>query len=211
MAIVTEIREFKGIITLSLDGMQWQKVRKKHFGKLPLELGQELDPEEYTDRMATIQSADCYEAALTMLDQAAQTSGNLCRKLMQKGYVAPVAEATVARLVENRLIDDRRYAERIAQTQMGRSVGAYAVRRKLRAKLLSEEDVEAAMEGFDEAQQAAACREAAAKLWRKYESLPPREGRAKLSQALARRGFGWDDIRSAVDNLADDTDFEDGF
>ena len=191
--------------------MQWQKVRKKHFGKLPLELGQELDPEEYTDRMAAIQSADCYEAALTMLDQAAQTSGNLCRKLMQKGYVAPVAEATVARLVENRLIDDRRYAERIAQTQMGRSVGAYAVRRKLRAKLLSEEDVEAAMEGFDEAQQAAACREAAAKLWRKYESLPPREGRAKLSQALARRGFGWDDIRSAVDNLADDTDFEDGF
>ena len=211
MAIVTEIREFKGIITLSLDGMQWQKVRKKHFDKLPLELEQELDPEEYTDRMAAIQSADCYEAALTMLDQAAQTSGNLCRKLMQKGYVAPVAEATVARLVENRLIDDRRYAERIAQTQMGRSVGAYAVRRKLRAKLLSEEDVEAAMEGFDEAQQAAACREAAAKLWRKYESLPPREGRAKLSQALARRGFGWDDIRSAVDNLADDTDFEDGF
>lgn len=211
MAIVTEIREFKGIITLSLDGMQWQKVRKKHFGKLPLELGQELDPEEYTDRMAAIQSADCYEAALTMLDQAAQTSGNLCRKLMQKGYVAPVAEATVARLVENRLIDDRRYAERIAQTQLNRNVGAYAVRRKLRAKLLSEEDVEAAMEGFDEAQQAAACREAAAKLWRKYKSLPPREGRAKLSQALARRGFGWDDIRSAVDNLADDTDFEDGF
>ena len=211
MAIVTEIREFKGIITLSLDGMQWMKVRKKHFGKLPLELGQELDPEEYIDRMAAIQCADCYEAALTMLDQAAQTSGDLCRKLIRKGYVAPAAEATVARLTENRLIDDRRYAERIAQTQLNRNVGAYAVRRKLRAKLLSEEDVEAAMEGFDGEQQAAACREAAAKLWRKYEGLPPREGRAKLSQALARRGFGWDAIRSAVDGLADDLDFEDDF
>ena len=211
MAIVTEIKEFKGIVTLSLDGVSWLKLRKKHFGKLPLELEQELDPEEYVDRMAAVQSADCYEAALTMLDQAAQTSGDLCRKLIRKGYVAPAAEAAVARLTENRLIDDRRYAERIAQTQMGRNVGAYAFRRKLRAKLLSEEDVEAAMEGFDEEQQAAACREATAKLWRKYKSLPPREGRAKLSQALARRGFGWDDIRSAVDNLADDTDFEDGF
>lgn len=211
MAIVTEIREFKGIITLSLDGMQWMKLRKKHFNKLPLELEQELDPEEYTDRMAAIQSADCYEAELTMLDQAAQTSGDLYRKLIRKGYVAPAAEATVARLTENRIIDDRRYAERIAQTQMGRNVGAYAVRRKLRAKLLSEEDVEAAMEGFDEEQQAAACRAAAAKLWRKYESLPPREGRAKLSQALARRGFGWDAIRSAVDALADDDGFADGF
>lgn len=58
MAIVTEIKEFKGIITLSLDGMQWQKVRKKHFDRLPLELEQELDPEEYTDRMAAVQSAD---------------------------------------------------------------------------------------------------------------------------------------------------------
>ena len=211
MAIVTEIREFKGIITLSLDGMQWMKLRKKHFNKLPLELEQELDPEEYTDRMAAIQSADCYEAALTMLDQAAQTSGDLYRKLIRKGYVAPAAEATVARLTENRIIDDRRYAERIAQTQMGRNVGAYAVRRKLRAKLLSEEDVDAAMEGFDGEQQAAACRETAAKLWRKYSSLPPREGRAKLSQALARRGFGWDAIRSAVDALAEDDGFSDEF
>ena len=207
MAIVTEIKEFKGIVTLSLDGVSWLKLRKKHFGKLPLELEQKLDPEEYVDRMAAVQSADCYEAALTMLDQAAQTSGDLCRKLIRKGYVAPAAEATVARLTENRLIDDRRYAERIAQTQMGRSVGAYAVRRKLRAKLLSEEDVEAAMEGFDEAQQAAACQEAAAKLWRKYANLPPREGRAKLSQALARRGFGWDAIRSAVDDGSFDDDF----
>lgn len=207
MAIVTEIKEFKGIITLSLDGVSWLKLRKKHFGKLPLELEQELDPEEYVDRMAAVQSADCYEAALTMLDQAAQTSGDLCRKLIRKGYVAPAAEATVARLTENRLIDDRRYAERIAQTQMGRSVGAYAVRRKLRSKLLSEEDVEAAMEGFDEAQQAAACQEAAAKLWRKYANLPPREGRAKLSQALARRGFGWDAIRSAVDDSSLEDDF----
>ena len=211
MAIVTEIREFKGVITLSLDGVAWLKLRKKHFGKLPLEVGQELDPEEYTDRMAAIQCADCYEAALTMLDQAAQTSGDLCRKLVRKGYVAPAAEATVARLTENRLIDDRRYAERIAQSQMGRGAGAYAVRRKLRAKLLSEEDVVAAMEGFDGEQQAAACHDAAIKLWRKYESLPPREGRAKLSQALARRGFGWDAIRSAVDSLADDDGFTDEF
>ena len=67
------------------------------------------------------------------------------------------------------------------------------------------------MEGFDEEQQASACRDAAAKLWRKYVSLPPREDRAKLSQALARRGFGWDAIRSAVDSLTDGDGFSDEF
>lgn len=211
MAIITEIRDIKGLMEISLDGVLWLRVRRKHFAALGISDGDSIDPDTMVDRLASIQMADCYEAALTMLDQAAQTRGDLVRKLVRKGFVAPAAEATVERLNENRLVDDRRYAERIAQSLLSKNAGAYAVRRKLRAKLLSEEDVEAAMEGFDEEQQAQACLETAEKLWRKYASLPSREGRAKLSQALARRGFGWDAIRSVVDALAsgdaDDFDF----
>ena len=206
MAIASDIREFRGLMEISLDGVLWLRVRKKHFALRPLEQGQAVDTQAYLDAMAALQAADCYEAALTMLDQAAQTGGDLCAKLVRKGYVPPVAEATVERLRENRLIDDARYAQRMAQAQLGKAVGAYAVRRKLRAKRLSEEDIDAAMEDFDDAQQAAACREAAEKLWRTYDALPPREGRAKLSQALARRGFGWDAIRSAVETLSGDSD-----
>lgn len=210
MAIVTEIQENKGLVAIWLDGTLWMRVRRKHFVQLEIRDGDSIDPESTIDRLAALQAADCYEAALCMLDQAAQTRGDLARKLVRKGFVSPAAEAAVERLNENRLVDDRRYAERIAQSQMHKNAGAYAVRRKLRAKLLSEEDVDAAMEGFDEEQQAQACRETAEKLWRKYAALPAREGRAKLSQALARRGFGWDAIRSAVDGLAsDDFEYED--
>ncbi|MBQ3574331.1 MAG: RecX family transcriptional regulator, partial [Clostridia bacterium] len=147
------------------------------------------------------QAADCYEAALTMLDQSAKTEGEMRRKLIMKGYVEPAAEATVERLKENRLLDDRRIAERMAQTQIGKPVGVYALRRKMQAKQLSREDIEAAMEGFDDVQQAQACKAAAEKLWRKYSDLPPREAKAKLSQALGRRGFSWDAISGAVDDI----------
>jgi len=119
-------------------------------------------------------------------------------KLLRKGYVQPAADAVVERLTGNGLIDDNRYAQRIAQGQVSKPVGAYAVRRKLRAKRLPEEAIDAAMEEFDGEQQTQACRSAAEKLWRKYESLPAREGKAKLSQALARRGFSWDSIHSAL-------------
>ena len=206
MATTSDIREFRGLIEISLDGVLWLRVRKKHFALRPLEPGQAVDAQAYLDALASLQAADCYEAALTMLDQADQTGGVLCAKLMRKGYVQPAAEAAVERLRENRLIDDARYAERMAQAQLGKAVGAYAVRRKLRAKRLSEETIEATMESFDDAQQAAACREAGDKLWRKYGALPPREGRAKLSQALARRGFGWEAIRSTVDSLCSEFD-----
>lgn len=207
MAHVTEIRETKGLVQLSLDGVSWLKLRKKHFLKRPLEEGEAIDPEEYISAVAALQAADCYEAALTMLDMAAQTRNVLVRKLVLKGYVSPAAEAAAERLTEIGLIDDRRYAERVAQSQLKKPVGAYAVRRKLMARRLSEEDIEAAMEDFDGEQQLKACRMAAEKLWRKYSVLPSREGRAKLSQALARRGFSWDAIHSAVDAVCKDGDF----
>lgn len=207
MAVVSEIRENRGMIDISLDGVRWISLRKKHFAKRPLEVDESIDPDEYIDSIAAIQAADCYEAALCMLDIAAQTQGDITRKLIHKGFVLPAAEATAARLCENGLIDDRRFAERIAQSQLKKPVGAYAVKRKLRSKQLSDVDVEAAMEAFDAEQQAAACRAAAQKLWRKYCALPAREGRAKLSQALARRGFSWDSIQNAVDFITSGDDF----
>ena len=209
MAQITEIREIRGLVQLSLDGVAWIKLRKKHFAKRPLAEGERVEPEEYLGAIASIQAADCYEAALCMLDMAAQTKNDLVRKLILKGYAAPAAEAAAQRLTENGLIDDRRFAERVAQSQLKKPVGAYAVKRKLMAKRLSEEDIEAAMEDFDEEQQAGACLAAAEKLWRKYEALPSREGRAKLSQALARRGFSWDAVHSAVEKTAGDGSYMD--
>lgn len=206
MAIVTDIRENRGMVELSLDGVKWLRVRRKHFAMRPLDSGEAIDPAAYLDSLAAVQAADCYEAALTMLDQAAQTSGNLRAKLVFKGFVAPAADAAVERLTGNGLVDDGRYAERVAQSQLSKPVGAYAVRRKLRAKRLPEDAIDAAMESFDDEQQQNACSEAAAKLWRKYSNLPSREGRAKLSQALARRGFSWDAISSALDEISFDMD-----
>ena len=207
MALVSDVREVRGLMEISLDGVAWLRVRRKHFALLPLQREESIDPEAYLDRLSALQAADCYEAALTMLDQAAQTSADLAAKLTRKGYAPPAAQAAVARLVENRLVDDTRYAQRIAQSQLNKPVGAWTVRRKLMAKRLDEEIIDAAMEDFDGEQQAQACIQAAEKLWRKYCALPSREARAKLSQALARRGFSWDAIRSAVDALADSGDF----
>jgi len=204
--VVTEIREFRGQMVLSLDGVVWLRVLKKHFLKEPVEVEQQIEPEIYIDRLAALQYRDCYEAALTMLDHSIRTRGELERALVRKGYVSPAAAAVVERLTEVSLIDDTHYAQRIAEMQAAKAVGVYAVRRKLRAKHFDEDAVEAAMESFDDAQQAAACKAAAAKLWRKYAQLPPREGKAKLSQALARRGFSWDAISAAADELASGMD-----
>ena len=201
MSIVTDIVENRGLVEIRADGATIARVRKAHFAKYPLKPGDDIDPEAYIGRLAAAQFADGYEAALTSLDFCARSAREISNALRRKGYVEPAIEAIVERLTENRLIDDARYAQRMAELQSGKPVGIYAFKRKLRAKGISEDDAEEALSAFDDEQQQAAALEAARKLFRKYEELPEREARAKLSQALARRGFGWDAIDSAIDAL----------
>lgn len=206
---VTEIQERRGVMVIYADGSPCLKVLKKHFAKNPVAPGDELNLESYENTLASTQFADAYEAALTSLDFAARTGAEIERSLRLKGYVAPAAAAVIQRLTENHLIDDRHLAGRIAESSAKKPVGRYALKRKLRAKGISEEDAAEALEVLDDDQQRTAARQAAEKLARRYEGLPAREGRAKLSQALARRGFAWEAVRDAVDSVfSEDDDFE---
>lgn len=201
MSTVTEVRVFRGVARLSFDDAAPMKVRLKHFKALPLAAGDEVDAEEYAARVAEAQRADVYEAALSSLDLCARTRQELRRSLLARGFVSAAVEATLDRLADSGLINDRRYAERAVEVSAARPVGVYAVRRKLRAKGVAEEDAEAALGALDDEQQAQAAQAAARSLLRRYAQLPAREGRAKLSQALARRGFSWEAVRAAVDKV----------
>lgn len=201
MSTVTEVRVFRGVARLSFDDAAPMKVRLKHFKALPLAAGDEVDAEEYAARVAEVQRADVYEAALSSLDLCARTRQELRRSLLARGFVSGAVEATLDRLADSGLVDDRRYAERAVEVSAARPVGVYAVRRKLRAKGVAEEDAEAALGALDDEQQAQAAQAAARSLLRRYAQLPAREGRAKLSQALARRGFSWEAVRAAVDKV----------
>ena len=201
MAIVTDVRENRGQMEIALDGVCAARIRKAHYGKCPVEVGAELDLEEYLGKVAAVQFADGYEAALTSLDFCARSEREISNALKRKGFVEPCVNAVVQRLRENGLIDDARYAQRMAEVQSSKPVGIYAFRRRLKAKGISDDDAQEALAAFDDGQQQAAALETAQRLWRKYESLPPREAKAKLSQALARRGFGWDAIESAIDEI----------
>ena len=201
MSTVTEVRVFRGVARLSFDDAAPLKVRLKHFKALPLAAGDEVDAEEYAARVAEAQRADVYEAALSSLDLCARTRQELRRSLLARGFVSGAVEATLDRLADSGLVDDRRYAERAVEVSAARPVGVYAVRRKLRAKGIAEADAEAALGALDDEQQAQAAQAAARSLLRRYAQLPARECRAKLSQALARRGFSWEAVRAAVDKV----------
>lgn len=201
MAIVTEIRENRGMVEVMAEGATIARVKKIHFDKCPVAAGDEIDEAAWLGRMAAAQFSDAYEAALSSLDHSERTAHDLTNALRRKGFVQPAVDAVLERLTECGLIDDARYARRMAELSAAKPVGLYAFKRKLRSKGISDDDAEDALSAFDDDQQRAAALQAARKLYKKYEALPEREARAKLSQALARRGFGWDAIEGAMEEM----------
>ena len=160
MSTVTEVRVFRGVARLSFDDASPLKVRIKHFEAFPLAVGDDVDVEQYALRVSEAQRADAYEAALNSLDLCARTRQELRRSLLARGFVSAAVEATLDRLADSGLIDDRRYAERAVEMSAARPVGVYAVRRKLRARGIGEEDAEAALNMLDDEQQAQAAQAA---------------------------------------------------
>lgn len=201
MSEITGIHESRGLIEIYIDGARALSVRKKHFEKCALVVGDDIDIDEYMDRLAVAQFADAYETALTSLDSAERTGAELIKSLIRRGYVRPAAEAVVEKLRDIKLVDDARYAERLVGSAAKKPVGVIHVRRKLQSKGISASTIDEAVDALDGEQQSAAALAAAQKLYKKYAALPEREARAKLSMALARRGFTWSAVESAVDKI----------
>lgn len=211
MGMITTIELTKRRAVIYVDGVVFLRVKRSYFDEMPLAEGDELDEEDYLNRLCAKQSKAAYEAALDMLTDRDMTSSGLKTGLMRKGYLQPVAEAVAQRLMENRLIDDKRFAERFVELRQDGQVGRYALKRRLRAKGVDEETASEALESLDDDAQLEAATELARRLARRYENLDAYAARGKLSQALARRGYSWDIVREAVEKagLDADGDFDD--
>lgn len=206
MAIVTGISESHGIVRVQIDGRTTLNIRLSTFKKLPVSEGEAIDPEEYSDRVAAAQAKAAYESAIGMIARSNKTEAAIMTALLRKGYVEAAARSATDRLIEQKLLDDRSLAERYVELASTKPIGRYALKQKLRMKGVSDEDAEDALQMLDDEQQSQAALEMARKLSRRYEAEEPRAARAKLSQALARRGFSWSAVSQAVDRIFDNSD-----
>ena len=208
MGMISGIEEIRGRVTIYVDGVAFLKLKKKEFDELPVAVGDDLDEEEYMNRLCARQIKPAYESALNLLTARDMTAHDMKSALRRRGYLEPVAEAVSERLIENKLIDDSRYAQRYVELRQDSAVGRYAMKRKLRAKGIDENVAEEALEVLDDESQLATAKELAKKLSRRYEKEEPYARKSKLSQALARRGYSWDVVKEAVESLGMEEDFD---
>ena len=170
---------------------------------LRLYAGRELDEEELAGLRAAASSARTRARALDLLSRRAMSEKALFDKLVSKGEDERAAAETVAWLVQNRLLDDESYAAALARHYTARGYGAGRVRQELQRRGLDrslwDEAMGQASPAHDRIDKFIAAR---------LKDPEDRDQVRKVSAALARRGFGWDEIREALASFRAELDEE---
>jgi regulatory protein len=164
-----------------------------------LTVGQALD-EEKTSRLQIEDGQEkAYRQAMLFLGVRARSEMEVRRNLEKHDIPAILVDQTIERLREERLLDDGQFAQAwVANRSEFRPRSRRALSLELRQKGLTEADIKSATGSVDEESLAYA---AAQKRLRRLDGLEWLEFRKKLSEFLARRGFGYDVITLTVKRL----------
>ncbi len=171
---------------------------------LSLKEGREISEEEIEQSFFDSQYKRAKSRALWYLDRMDYTEKALFDKLIRAGFAEKAVSAVLGRLCELGVIDDRRFAERLAERLKENNISKREAVQKMLLKgvplCLAKEVIEAAE--CDEGSQIMALLEG------KYSyklTLP--NGQKKVFDALIRKGFSYGEVRQAMKNYINELEF----
>ena len=157
--------------------------------------GRELTEEEFAQIGEAAGLGRAKERALRMIGARPMSERELYDKLIEKGESEVHAAAVVARLLELRLIDDGEYARMLVRHYAANGYGARRVKDELYRHKVNREHWDAALEEMPDTDETLD-RLFASRM--RGASPSDRAAVKKASDALLRRGYGWEEIRSAL-------------
>ncbi|MFA5270165.1 MAG: regulatory protein RecX [Patescibacteria group bacterium] len=161
--------------------------------QLNLKVGDELTP-QLIDRLRTEDvNGKCYDKALKLLSFRPQSSYELRQKL-SKRFDDDNIRTTIARLMKEGLVDDKKFAMIWASERLlTRHRSIQHLTAELRQKGIERTLIQAAIAKLDKQAEV----DAAFSLARRFSQKPP----GKLRAYLARRGFGYPTIKEVEKQL----------
>ena len=155
--------------------------------------GRELDEEALAAFRAASSLEHTKNRAAELLSLRPMSCKELYDKLVQKGEPEQNAAAAVAWLLENRFLDDRSYAGMVVRHYAAKGYGPGRIRQELQRRGIDRELWAEALGEMPEADDKLDKFIAA-----RLKDPSDRDQVRKVSAALFRRGFGWDEIKSAL-------------
>jgi len=204
--VIREIEEKRHSCVVVTEGgerfwLTWTQMQERK----PMAAGQELDVDELRSWLLPRQYPMALNDAVAMLAQRARSGGEIRQKLKSKLYMDETIEMVLYKLEKERLLDDeafaRDWAAYRARTQMGRS----RILQELKQKGIPQETALRALDALDRQEGDEAAVALAAKLLKRYaRETDQRKAMSKLLAAMARRGYGYEESRRAVETALEE-------
>jgi regulatory protein len=171
-----------------------------------LKVGDALDSEQVSALLASDQASRATEAALVFLGYRPRSEKEVRDRLRRGGYEQDAIDHAISRLHEWRYLDDADFARRWVENRTAhRPRGKRLLQQELRHKGI---DAETAREVIDDADldETGAAEALARRRLPAYAGDDPAAIRRRLGAYLARRGYGYDVIRIALDRALGEAD-----
>lgn len=206
--VITEIVEKRRSSVVILESgerfwLTWTQLQEHE----PFVVGQEVDAEALRAWLLPRQYPMALNDAVALLAQRAQASGEIRQKLKRRLYMDETIEMVLYKLEKERLLDDAAFAKEWAASRARNQIGRARILRELRAKGLSREISEAALEALEDDAGEEAAAALARKLVHRYSREPdPRKAMQKALAAMARRGYGYEESRDALERAMEENE-----
>lgn len=201
MEVIEAIRRERGKVRITV-GSEEVLVPLALFRERPLEEGQPLDLEEYDNWLMVRQYRHALDRAVGYLAARAHSCREIEQKLTRIGYRPCTVEMVIYKLQKENLLDDADFARQWVEARSGHSLGRQRIALELRRKGISAAEAEAALEDIDDEDQlAGAVRLVEKNLHRAKPGEDPRKTAARLTAMLARRGYGYDVAKEAIQQV----------
>lgn len=201
-AIVSAMRQTSpGRVTVTLCGGEEIKTTLNVVTDLRLYSGRELDEEELKELYRASRSALARNRAMELLSRRPMSEKELVDKLIRKGEDEEAARDCARWLREEGFLNDESYAAAVARHYAAKGYGPGRVRAELSRRGVDRElwdgTIEAMPENRDRLDRFIASR---------LTDPEDREQIRKVSAALYRRGYSWEEIRSALGRFHAETE-----
>jgi regulatory protein len=195
-------------IAVELDGSFAFALPATLVGDERIEIGDLLDVDRVTSLLAADQASRATEAALVFLSYRPRSEKEVRDRLRRGGYEPDAIEHAIGRLHEWRYLDDADFARRWVENRTAhRPRGKRLLQQELRHKGI---DGEIARDAIDDADldETGAAEALARRRLPSYAGDEPAAIRRRLGAYLARRGYGYDVIRIALDRALGEAEDE---
>jgi regulatory protein len=196
---ITARKRERGRFLIAIAGTPAFTLSEEILFRSGLQIGDELDSAAISRLLADDDVARATEAALQFLSYRARTEQEVRDRLKRGGFAPEAIDATIVRLNEWRYLDDADFARRWVENRArGKPRGQRLLQQELRKKGI---DAETSKQAIAEADldEVTAATELARKRLSTMAGEDPVAVRRKISAYLARRGYGFDVVRKALE------------